>query len=97
MGWCRDSRHADLSRFDYLSTVSGGGYTGAMLTAWVQRAGYDNVEKELVDGPQSNATISVMHFRSFELNAAPSVLASQCEVVALHVLCALGLFALRRC
>jgi hypothetical protein len=28
-----------LPRFDYLSTVSGGGYLGAWLTAWIQREG----------------------------------------------------------
>jgi hypothetical protein len=28
-----------LPRFDYLSTVSGGGYIGAWLTAWMNRAG----------------------------------------------------------
>ena len=28
-----------LSRFDYLSTVSGGGYIGGWLTAWAHRAG----------------------------------------------------------
>ena len=28
-----------LDQFDYLSTVSGGGYTGGWLTAWVHRAG----------------------------------------------------------
>jgi hypothetical protein len=27
-----------LQRFDYLSTVSGGGYLGGFLTAWVQRS-----------------------------------------------------------
>ncbi len=28
-----------LDKFDYLSTVSGGGYIGSWLTAWIQRAG----------------------------------------------------------
>jgi hypothetical protein len=33
-----------LGKFDYLSTVSGGGYIGSWLTAWIQRAGgYDKV------------------------------------------------------
>ena len=33
-----------LGRFDYLSTVSGGGYIGAWLTAWIYREqGVDNV------------------------------------------------------
>ncbi|MCY7304759.1 MAG: patatin-like phospholipase family protein [Rhodoferax sp.] len=33
------ARHGLLERFDYLSTVSGGGYIGAWLTAWSHRAG----------------------------------------------------------
>lgn len=32
-----------LDQFDYLSTVSGGGYWGGTLTAWAQRHGYANV------------------------------------------------------
>src|SRR5512147_2107480 len=28
-----------LHQFDYLSTVSGGGYIGSWLTAWIKRAG----------------------------------------------------------
>lgn len=31
------ARHGLLERFDYLSTVSGGGYIGAWLTAWIHR------------------------------------------------------------
>src|SRR5262245_36058531 len=35
--------HGLLGQFDYLSTVSGGGYIGGWLTAWVNRAnGIDN-------------------------------------------------------
>jgi len=36
-----------LMKFDYLSTVSGGGYLGGFLTTWVQRQGYDKVISEL--------------------------------------------------
>ena len=76
-----------LSRFDYLSTVSGGGYTGAMLTAWVQRAGYDNVEKELVDGPQSNATISpLQHLRRYSSYLSPSAGLLSTDMLALVAL-----------
>ena len=31
--------HGFLTEFDYLSTVSGGGYVGSWLTTWIQRAG----------------------------------------------------------
>lgn len=33
-----------LHRFDYLSTISGGGYIGAWLTAWIHRRGMREVE-----------------------------------------------------
>jgi len=37
-----------LGRFDYLSTVSGGGYAGGWLTAWLKREGdVKNVERQL--------------------------------------------------
>jgi hypothetical protein len=36
-----------LRHLDYLSTVSGGGYIGSWLSAWIARAGLDEVEKTL--------------------------------------------------
>jgi hypothetical protein len=36
-----------LEKFDYLSTVSGGGFIGSWLTAWIHRAGLNHVMKEL--------------------------------------------------
>jgi len=36
-----------LAQFDYLSTVSGGGYIGSWLSAWVMRAGYEAVWQKL--------------------------------------------------
>ena len=36
-----------LKEFDYLSTVSGGGYIGSWLTAWVARADAENRKREL--------------------------------------------------
>jgi hypothetical protein len=37
-----------LRRFDYLSTVSGGGYIGSWLATWIQREGQiDSVEQQL--------------------------------------------------
>lgn len=62
-----------LSKFDYLSTVSGGGYTGAMLTAWVQRAGYEAVERELAEGPPAAADIApLQHLRRFSSYLSPA-------------------------
>ena len=37
-----------LSQFDFLSTVSGGGYIGSWLSAWIAREGYDEVWRNLV-------------------------------------------------
>ena len=39
-----------LAQFNYLSTVSGGGYVGGWFSAWVQRVGYANVWRDLVHG-----------------------------------------------
>jgi Patatin-like phospholipase len=36
-----------LAQFDYLSTVSGGGYIGSWLSAWIARAGYPEVWRKL--------------------------------------------------
>jgi hypothetical protein len=36
-----------LESFDYLSTVSGGGYIGSWLSAWIQRKGITDVIREL--------------------------------------------------
>ena len=37
-----------LSQFHYLSTVSGGGYIGSWLSAWIARAGFPEVWRSLV-------------------------------------------------
>jgi hypothetical protein len=37
-----------LAQFNYLSTVSGGGYIGGWFSAWVQRVGYSKVWPDLV-------------------------------------------------
>lgn len=61
-----------LSKFDYLSTVSGGGYIGSMLTAWVQRAGYTEVESELKGGAPVGAKISpLQHLRRYASYLTP--------------------------
>jgi len=40
-----------LAQFNYLSTVSGGGYIGSWFSAWVQRVGYASVWRDLVRLP----------------------------------------------
>ena len=46
------ARHRLLEKFDYLSTVSGGGYTGGWLTAWIHRhpEGLAGVTRDLAHG-----------------------------------------------
>src|SRR5262245_31568234 len=47
------ARYGLLNKFDYMSTVSGGGYIGSWLTAWIHRHGIPQVMKELRSSPQS--------------------------------------------
>lgn len=47
------ARHGLLEQFDYLSTVSGGGFIGGWLTAWMHRRGTEGVIKELTAPPTS--------------------------------------------
>jgi hypothetical protein len=47
----RQARSEDeslLCQFNYLSTVSGGGYVGSWLSAWIARAGFPEVWKTLI-------------------------------------------------
>jgi hypothetical protein len=63
-----------LGRFDYLSTVSGGGYIGSWLTAWLHRGGRDAVLEELkseADGPLQPEPMPVRHLRSYSNYLAP--------------------------
>ena len=41
------ARHQLLGKFDFLSTVSGGGYIGSWLSAWMHHAGAAEVQREL--------------------------------------------------
>jgi len=41
------ARHGLLDEFDYLSTVSGGGFIGGWLSAWICRQGMPNVMSQL--------------------------------------------------
>ena len=49
------ARHGLLDQFDYLSTVSGGGYIGSWLSSWIHRepGGLDSVIKRLSQKPAS--------------------------------------------
>ena len=67
--------HGLLSQFDYLSTVSGGGYIGGWLSAWVKRAG--GVEKVVprlrVDAPpvDPDEPNPIQHLRDYNNYLSP--------------------------
>src|SRR5262245_25739334 len=42
-----------LAQFDYLSTVSGGGYIGSWLSVWCKRVGFQKVWEALVSRPDA--------------------------------------------
>jgi hypothetical protein len=62
------ARRGLLSRFHYLSTVSGGGYTGSWLSAWMARAGAARVHEQLA-GARTNKPetepATLRHIRAF--------------------------------
>jgi hypothetical protein len=54
-----------LDRFDYLSTVSGGGYAGSFLVAWVQRAGFTEVLAHLRGECPTDPDSPMRHLRRY--------------------------------
>jgi hypothetical protein len=64
-----------LARFDYLSTVSGGGYIGSWLTAWSNRAGgIDRVIPGLLPGAKPSepgAADPIGHLRDYNSYLTP--------------------------
>jgi hypothetical protein len=62
-----------LSRLDYLSTVSGGGYIGGWLVAWIQRANLRIVEKNIqsMRSPSSEQTRPIRFLREYSQYLAP--------------------------
>jgi hypothetical protein len=62
-----------LGRFDYLSTVSGGGYAGGWLTAWLKREGdVTNVERQIDFSRVRQAEAERGHFQ-WDLEPRPAV------------------------
>lgn len=60
-----------LRRFHYLSTVSGGGYIGSWLTAWIKREGFDKVMKLLARGEDDVEAKPVRRLREYTNYLSP--------------------------
>lgn len=65
-----------LGRFHYLSTVSGGGYIGGWLSAWMHRAGRDRVLRDLAEPtgrPFAPEPPAIAHIRANSRYLSPRV------------------------
>ena len=65
-----------LERFQYLSTVSGGGYLGSWLSAWMVRSGATHVIEALSDAPTEKLEpdpAPISHLRAFSNFLSPSL------------------------
>ena len=68
------ARHNLLDKFDYLSTVSGGGYIGSWLSAWIRRASLPVVLKQLRTEPGSPIDVepaAITHLRAYSNYLSP--------------------------
>jgi len=62
-----------LSKFDYLSTVSGGGYLGSWLSAWIHRKGISEVQERLSAPNKENPAEApqISHLRAYSNYLSP--------------------------
>ncbi|MDT7602193.1 MAG: hypothetical protein QOF61_190 [Acidobacteriota bacterium] len=72
------ARHDLLQQFDYLSTVSGGGYLGGWLSAWIHRRGLEGVVMRLKNDPARQSPLQpepepVKHLRTYSNYMSPQV------------------------
>ncbi|MFL6228004.1 MAG: patatin-like phospholipase family protein [Pyrinomonadaceae bacterium] len=72
------ARHDLLQQFDYLSTVSGGGYLGGWLSAWIHRRGLAGVVKRLKNEPSRKSPLqpeaeTIKHLRAYSNYMSPKV------------------------
>lgn len=57
-----------LDKFDFLSTVSGGGFIGGWLSAWIRRSGLANVQSQIREHPDPE---EVRYLRAYSNYLAP--------------------------
>ena len=72
------AKHDLLDKFDYLSTVSGGGYIGSWLSAWIHRAGsVSRVQTELKneknETPNEVEPPEITYLRSYSNYMSPRI------------------------
>lgn len=70
------ARHGLLENFTYLSTVSGGGFIGSWLTAWIHRRGAREVIRDLKRPPTSPIDPDpkpISHLRTYSNYLSPKV------------------------
>ena len=63
-----------LDKFTYLSTVSGGGYLGGWLSAWIHNEGFQAVNRKLrqhAESPLEPEAIPVRHLRRYSNYLSP--------------------------
>lgn len=70
------AREGALSAFHYLSTVSGGGYLGSWLSAWIHHTGFARAQEELARDPDSRLApepAPVRHLRAYSNYLSPKL------------------------
>jgi patatin-like phospholipase len=70
------AQHGLLAQFDYLSTVSGGGYIGGWLSAWIKREGIEKVVRQLRrDAPKTpeGEINPIQHLREYNNYLSPEL------------------------
>jgi hypothetical protein len=73
-----DQGHQVLDKFDYLSTVSGGGYLGSWLSAWIHRKGLKKVQERLDNPPPPSSPLqpepeTIKHLRAYSNYMSPKL------------------------
>lgn len=72
------ARHGLLGHFDYLSTVSGGGYIGSWLSSWIHRAGepekvFAALKASNARSPTEPEPATVSHLRKYSNYLTPKL------------------------
>lgn len=81
------ARRRLLYRFDYLSTVSGGGYIGSWLTAWLHEAGPEAVQRGLAEPqPAGDGHSPIQHLRAYSNYLTPRVGALSADTLSVVML-----------